>query len=163
MKASQERQKRYVDLKITLREFHVGDHVYIKVKSTLRLGKCKKLALGYCRPFEILAKVGSVAYQLALPPSIKVHNVFHVSILKRYVHDVSHVIDWIVIEVEREGEFQMGPEHVLDRRELLLRNRTIRKVKVQWKHLSLEEATWELKSIMQEAYPNLFQEDDMHE
>ena len=51
----------------------------------------------YCGPFEILAKVGLVAYQLALPPNIKVHNVFHVSIMKRYVHDVSHVIDWNVI------------------------------------------------------------------
>ena len=78
----------------------VGDHVYIKVnpkKSTLRLGKYKKLAPRYCGPFEILAKVGSVAYQLSLPPSIRVHNMFHVSILKRYVHDGSHVIDWNVI------------------------------------------------------------------
>ena len=74
----------------------MGDHVYIKInphKSTLRLGNYKKLEPRYCGPFEILDKVGSITYQLALPPSIKVHNVFHVSILKRYVHDVSHVID----------------------------------------------------------------------
>ena len=63
----------------------------------------------YCGPFEILAKVGPVAYQLALPPNIKVHNVFHISILKRYVHYVSHVIDWNVIQVEPEGKFQVGP------------------------------------------------------
>ena len=78
----------------------MGDHVYIKVKPkkiTLKLGKCKKLEPRYCGPFEILAKLGLVAYQLALPPSIRVHNVFHVSILKRYVHDVSHVIEWNVI------------------------------------------------------------------
>ena len=84
------------DLKIIPRDFQVGGHVYIKLnpkKSSLRLGKCSKLAPRYCGPFEILAKVGSVAYQLALPPNIKVHNVFHVSILKIYVHDVSHVID----------------------------------------------------------------------
>ena len=66
------------------------------------MGNYKKLALRYCGPFEILAKVGSVAYQLALPPNIKVHNVFHVSILKRYVHDASHVIDWNVIYVKPE-------------------------------------------------------------
>ena len=81
----------------------MGDHVYIKVnpkKSTLRLGKYKKLAPRYCGIFEILAKVGLVAYQLALPPNIKVHNVFHVSILKKYVHDDSHVIDWNMIQVE---------------------------------------------------------------
>ena len=70
--------------------------MYIKVnpkKSTLRLGKYKKLPPRYCGPFEILARVGPIAYQLALPPKIKIHNVFYVSILKRYVHDVSHVID----------------------------------------------------------------------
>ena len=61
------------------------------------MGKYSKLAPMYYWTFEILAKVGSVMYQLALPPNIKVHNVFHVSILKRYVHDVSHVIDWNVI------------------------------------------------------------------
>ena len=55
-------------------------------------------------------------YQLALPPNIKVDNVFHVNILKRYVHDVSHVIDWNVIQVEPEGEFQVGSEQILDRR-----------------------------------------------
>ena len=134
----------------------MGDHVYIKVnpkKNTLILGKYKKLSLRYCGAFEILAKVGSVAYQFALPSSIKVHNVFHVSIFKRYVHDASHVIDWNVIQLEPEGEFQVGPERIPERRELLLQNRTIGHVKVQWNHLSLEEAIWEMESNMHEAYP----------
>ena len=81
LKAYQDRKKRYADLKITPRELQMGEHVYIKVKpkkSSLRLGKYSKLALRYCEPFEILAKVGSVVYQLSLPPNIKVHNVFHV-------------------------------------------------------------------------------------
>ena len=121
------------------------------------------MAPRYCGPFEILAKVGPLAYQLALPPNIEVHNVLHVSILKIYVHDVSNVTDWNVIQVEPEGEFQVGLEHILDRRELLLRNCTIRQVKVQWKHLSPEEDTWETKSNMQEPYPGLFQEADMDE
>ena len=100
LKTTQDRQKNYVELKITPREFQVGDHVYIKVKrkkSSLRLGKYSKFPPRYCGPFEILAKVWLIMYQLAIPPNIKVHNVFHVSILKRYVHDVSHVIDWNVI------------------------------------------------------------------
>ena len=117
----------------------------------------------YCWPFEILAKVGLVTYQLALPPNIKVHNLFHASILKIYDHDVSHVIDWNVIQVELEGEFQVGPKHILDRRELLLHNRTIGQFKVQCKHLSPKEATWELESNMWEACPDLFQEDVMEE
>ena len=73
--------------------------------------------------------------------------------MKTYVHDVSHVIDWNVIQVEPEGEFQMGPECILGRKELLLRNHTIRQIKVQWKYLSPEEAAWELESNVQDAYP----------
>ena len=133
------------------REFQGGYHVYIKVKpkkSTLILSKYKKLSPRYGKAFEILAKVGPVAYELVLPPNIKVHNVSFVSLLKRYVHYVSHVIDWNIIRVEPEEEFQMGPERILDRKELLLRNHTIRQIKVQWKHLSPEEAASELESNM---------------
>ena len=78
----------------------MGEHVYIKVnpkKISLILGNYSKLVPRYCRPFEILAKEGMVAYQLSLPPTIKVHHVFHISILKRYIHDATHVIDWNVI------------------------------------------------------------------
>ena len=83
----------------------MGDYVYIKVntkKNTLILGKYKKVTHRSYGPFEIIAKVGPVAYHLSLPTSIKVHNLFHIYILKRYVHDVSHVIDWNVIQVEPE-------------------------------------------------------------
>ena len=75
----------------------MGKHVFIKVKpkkSSLKLGSCAKLAPRYCGPFEILSRVGPVAYQLALPMNLKVHNVFHIFVLKRYVHDATHVINW---------------------------------------------------------------------
>jgi len=88
-----------------------------------------------------------------------VHNVFHVSLLKTYVHDATHVIDWTEIQVEPEGEVQVVPECIINRREHILRNRAIKQVKVQWKHLSSEEATWEMEDRMREAYPFLFQED----
>ena len=87
-------------MKRTPREFQVGEHMYIKLntkKKSLILGKYSKLAPRYCRRFEILAKVGSVAYQLALPPTVKVHSVFQVSILKKYIRDATHVINWNVI------------------------------------------------------------------
>ena len=58
----------------------------------------------YCGPFEILAKVGSVTYRLSQPPIVTIHSVFHVSILKKYIHDASHVINWSVIQVEPKGE-----------------------------------------------------------
>lgn len=95
-KVAQDRQKCYADLKRTQREFEIRDHVYVKVKPrkiSLSLGKYTKLALRYCAPFEVLAQVGLVAYQLALLAAIKVHNVFQVSLLKKYVHDATHVVD----------------------------------------------------------------------
>ena len=81
----------------------MGDHVFLKVKankSSLKLENCSKFVARYCGPFEILERIGSVAYMIALPASMLVHNVFHVSLLKKYIPDVNHVIDWNVIQVE---------------------------------------------------------------
>jgi hypothetical protein len=106
----------------------VGDHVFLKVKasrSSLKLGSCAKLAARFCGPFEILERIGPVAYILALPASMTVHNVFHVSLLKKYVLDVNHVIDWTVIQVEPEGFLQVHPVRILDRKNKQLRNRAI--------------------------------------
>jgi hypothetical protein len=111
----------------------VGDHVFLKVKtnrSSLKLGSCIKLAVRYCEPFEILERIGPVAYMLSLPASMTVHNVFHVSLLKKYIHDANHVIDWNVIQVEPEGVLQVHPMHILDRKNKQLRNRAIGLVKV---------------------------------
>ena len=96
LKVSQDRKKSYADLKRTPREFQVGENVNVRVKPrkiSLRLGKYSNLVPRYCGPFEILEKNGPVAYQLALPYTIKGHNIFHVLILKKYVHDTTHVID----------------------------------------------------------------------
>ena len=74
----------------------MGDHVYMRIKpkkSTLHTGSWVKLAPRYCGPFEDLERVGPVAYKLALPHHVKVHNVFHVSLLKIYVHDAAHIVD----------------------------------------------------------------------
>jgi hypothetical protein len=93
---------------MTSREFKVGEHVLLKVnpkKGSLKLGSCTKLVVRLCGPFEILDRIGPVAYMLAFLSSMNVHNVFHVSLLKKYVHDPNHVIDWHLIQVETEGEF----------------------------------------------------------
>jgi hypothetical protein len=135
LKASQDRQKSYVDKKRTHKEFKVGDHVFLKVKanrSSLKLGSCSKLAARFCGPFEILERIGPVSYILALPTSMIVHNVFHVSFLKKYIPDANHVIDWNVIQVEQEGVLQVHPVCILDRKRKHLWNRAIGIVKVQW-------------------------------
>ena len=94
------------------------------------MGACAKLAPQYCGTFEVLDRVGLVAYRLALPPTFKAHNVFHVSLLKKYVHDANHIIDWSVIQVESEGESLPKPQCILDIKETLLWNQTIAQVKV---------------------------------
>jgi hypothetical protein len=59
----------------------------------------------YCGPFEILENIFHVAYMFSLPASMCIHNVFHVSLIKKYVHDTNHVINWNLIQVDPEGDF----------------------------------------------------------
>ena len=90
-------------------------------------------------PFEILERVGTVAYQLALPPSITgVHEVFHVSMVWRYTPDPTHVVDWGEIEVDTDGTFEEGPMCIMDSRDQVLRCKTVRLVKVSWQHRGVE-------------------------
>ena len=102
-------------------EFEVGDHVFWKVMSkrgVVRFGKRGKLSPRFIGPFEILEMVGTVAYRLALPPSMSgVHEVFHVSMLRKYTSDPAHVVDWGQIEVDTDGTFEEGPVCILDSRD----------------------------------------------
>ena len=96
----------------------MGDHAFLKVKankSFLKLGNCSKLAARYGGTFEILERIGPVAYIIALPTSMHVHNIFHVFFLKKYIPNANHVIDWNVIQVEQEGTFQVHLVCILER------------------------------------------------
>eukprot|EP00253_Pinus_taeda_P036063 PITA_36063 len=159
LKATQDRQKSFADRKSRFKEYQVGDHVYVRIqarKSTLQWSGCAKLAPRYCGPFQVLARIGPVAYQLARPSHIRIHNIFHVSILKKYIYDPKHVIKWQDIQVEPEGEILVEPLSILNRREIQLRKRVITQVKVQWQHFGPDEATWEDEEFMRKAHLELF-------
>ena len=79
-------------------------------------GKRGKLAPRYIGPFEILERVGTIAYRLTIPPSLSgVHEVFQVSMLQKYTLDPAHVVDWGGIVVDTDGTFEEGPVCIMDR------------------------------------------------
>ena len=110
---AQSRQKSYADRRWRPLEFEVGDHVFLKVmpkRGVVRFNKGGKLSLRYIGPFEVLERVGTVAYRLALPSSLlSVHPVFHVSMLRKYTLDPTHVVDWGELVVDVDGTFEKGP------------------------------------------------------
>ena len=160
LRTAQDRQKKYADPKRRDFQLVVGEHAFLRVSPTrgvMRFGVKGKLAPRYIGPFLILERVGPVAYRLALPPSLAgVHNVFHVSQLRRYVPDPSHVLQVEPLQVERDLTYRERPLRILDRQDTQLRRRTIPRVLVQWEHHTPREATWELESEMRERYPELF-------
>ena len=108
----------------------------------VRFGKRGKLSPRFIRPFEILERLGTVVYQLTLPPSmLGVHEVFHVSMLRRYTSDPAHVVDWGEIEVDTDGTFEEGPVCIMDNRDQVLRRKTVRLVRVLWQHCGVKEST----------------------
>ena len=157
---AQSRQKSYADRRRRPLTFEVGDHVFLKVsprRGLMRFGRSGKLAPRFIGPFEILDRVGEVAYRLALPPQLSsVHNTFHVSMLRKYEPDPSHVLDWTDLEVEEDVSYEERPVQVLDTREQVLRGKTIPLVKVLWRHHGVEEATWEREQEVRSKYPELF-------
>ena len=126
-------------------EFEIEDHVFLKVmpkRGVVRFGKRGKLSPRFIGPFEILERVGTIAYRLALPTSMSgVHKVFHVSMLRKYTLDPAHVVDWGQIEVDTDGTFEKGPVCIVDSRDQVLQCKTVRLVKVLWRHYEVEEST----------------------
>jgi hypothetical protein len=125
----------------------VGDQVFIHIKpnkSTIWFRKGTKLSPRFIGPFRIQEKIGPVANRLVLPPHLhKNHNVFHVSVLRHYVADESHKLNWKELQVSDMGALTVEQLHILDRRVQQLRNHMVDQVKVQWDKYSLGSATWE--------------------
>jgi hypothetical protein len=145
LEAAQARQKSYHDKRRKPLQFEVGDHVY------LRLGK---LAPRYIGPYAIKETCGPVAYQLKLPPHMSaVHDVFHVSQLRKCVRLPTEVLPEPELEIEPDLSYQEHPVKVLDQKERSTRARSIRMYKVQWSHHSVEEATWETEDFLRSRFP----------
>ena len=88
-----------------------------------------------------------------------VHEVFHVSMLRKYTPDPAHVVDWGHIEIDTDGTFEEGPVCIIDSRDQVLRRKTVRLVRVLWRHYGVEESTWERKDTMWATYPFLFRDE----
>ena len=126
----------------------------------VRFGKRGKLSPRFIGPFEILERVGTVAYRLALPPSMSgVNEVFHISMLPRYTLDPAHVVNWGEIEVDTDGTFEEEPVCIVDSRDQVLGRKTVRLVRMLWQHRGVEESTWERKDTMLATYPFLFRDE----
>ena len=112
--------------------------MFLKVapmKGILRYRRKGKLSPRFIGPFKILERIGSVAYKLALPPSLSsVHNVFHVPMLRKYIVDLTHVIDCKPLEIEENLSYQEKPIKILAREVKVLRNRNIGFIKVLWRN-----------------------------
>ena len=160
LKVAQSRQKSYADKHRRDLQFEVGDYVYLKVspmRGVRRFGLKGKLSPRYVGPFRILERKGTLAYKLELPNQLsRIHDVFHVSQLRKCLREPSHHLTNWDIPLQDDLTYEERPAKILATEDRQLRNRTIRFCKVQWKNHSIREATWEKEEELREAYPNLF-------
>ncbi|GJV77791.1 putative reverse transcriptase domain-containing protein [Tanacetum coccineum] len=160
LQAARDRQKSYADNRRKPLEFEVGDRVMLKVspwKGVVRFEKKGKLAPRYVGPFEILERIGPVAYRLRLPEELSgVHDTFHVSTLKKCLADASLHVPLNEIKVDKTLRFIEEPAEILDREVKSLKRSKISLVKVRWDSKRGPEFTWEREDFMKSKYPQLF-------
>ncbi|XP_012448892.1 uncharacterized protein LOC105772110 [Gossypium raimondii] len=149
LKAASTRQKSYPNLKRRVIEYSVRDFVFLKIsswKKVLRFGHKGKLSPRFIVSYRILKRMRSVAYQLELPPELdRINDVFHVSMLRQYRSNPSHVVSVKEIEVKPDLTFEEESVQILDRDVQILGRKSIPLVKVLWRNHVTEEATWEPK------------------
>ena len=160
LKIAQDRQKSYVDNRRRDLEFQVGDQVFLRIspwKGVLRFRKKGKLSPHYMGPYEIVERIGEVAYRLRLPPELaRIHDVFHVSMLRKYMADPSHVLRDQPVELKEDLTYEERPVQIIDRKDQVLRNKVIPLAKVLWMNHGSEEATWEREDHMQTQFHTYF-------
>ena len=160
LKIARDRHKSYTDNRRRDLQFKIGDRVFLKIsprKSVLRFGRRGKMRPRYIGPYEIIARVGPVAYKLKLPLELsRIHDTFHVSMLRKYIQDPSHVLREQPVQLKENLTYEETPGQIVDRKEQVLRSKVIPLVKVLWKNHEREAATWEPEAQMRRQYPQLF-------
>jgi hypothetical protein len=156
LQTTQNQQKTYADRHRVERSFEVGDLVFLRLQpyrqSSLKKSGAEKLRPRFYGPYRVVRRVGEVAYELELPEGSKIHNVFHVSCLKKAVgQQVTTSVE--LPPLDEEGQLVLIPEEILEVRERRLRSRVIREFLIRWRDLPVEDATWEGDQILQ--HPNL--------
>jgi hypothetical protein len=158
LEAAQARHKSYHDKRRKPLQFEVGNLVYLKVsptKGVQRFGIEGKLAPRYIGPDEIIEACGLVAYKLKLPLKMSaIHDVFHVSQLKKCVRLPTEIIAELELEIEPDLSYQEYPSKVLDCKERSTRAKSIKMYKIQWSNHSEEEATWETEEFLLSNFPD---------
>ncbi|XP_012482922.1 uncharacterized protein LOC105797508 [Gossypium raimondii] len=151
LRAASNRQKSYANLKRKDIEFQVSNKVFLKVfpwKKALRFNRKGKLSPCFIGPYEIIERTRPVAYRLALLSELeKIHNVFHVSVLRRYRSDPSHVISPVDVEIQPNMLYSEEPIRILAQELKELRIKSVALVRVLWQRHGLDEATWELEKL----------------
>jgi hypothetical protein len=160
MRVAQTRQKSYVDNRRRPLEFEEGDHVYLKVSPLRGMRRFKvkgKLSPRFIEPFTIFRRVGEMAYKLELPDNLShVHNVFHVSQLKKCLCVPEEQLPMEELSVQGDLTYTEYPIKILDTLTQVTRNKVIKMCKVQSSHHGEDEATWEREEELRIEFPHLF-------
>jgi hypothetical protein len=160
LRIAQTRQKSYADNRRRPLEFEEGDHVYLKVSPIRGMRRFKvkgNLSPRFIAPFKILKRVGEMAYQLELPNHLSdVHDVFHVSQLKKCLHVLEERLPMEELSVQGDLTYTDHPVKILDTLAHVTRKKVIKICKVQWSHHVEEEATWEREEELRIEFPHLF-------
>nr|GEY97822.1 putative reverse transcriptase domain-containing protein [Tanacetum cinerariifolium] len=153
-------QKSYANVRRKPMEFEVGDKVMLKVspwKGVIRFGKRGKLSPRYIGPFEVIERIGPVAYKLEVPEKLYgIHNTFHVSNLKKCLADENLVIPLEEVQLDDKLHFIEEPVEIMDQEVKQLKQSRIPIVKVRWKSRRGPEYTWEREDFFKRNYPHLF-------
>ncbi|WVZ78317.1 LOW QUALITY PROTEIN: hypothetical protein U9M48_026053 [Paspalum notatum var. saurae] len=160
LRVARSRRKSYADVRRGDLTFKVDDFVYLKVspmRGIRRFNMKGKPAPRYIGPFKIVERKGEVAYKLELPPNLSgIHNVFHVSQLKKCLRVPEEQAPPEGPDVREDLTYTEHPVKILETSERVTRNRRVKMCRVQWKHHTEDEATWEREEELRATYPGLF-------